>query len=500
MARPKRRPKPYFEEKRGLTRCGWRFEGKLYRTPYYEDPEEARSDATRQIDEQLDGTWEDRSGPKTLLEGWIDEWRKMLPDDLAEHTYGKYKYFIEFFILPAFQGRELGSLTFEEIEAWERKIKATPSERGTPYAGSVAAGARSLLITILGDAVHANKIHWNPAERRKGRRGRTQAKGRRGPSYAAKQAPKKIVLTTFQAICLAERCALLSGRDIDFVMNIFAPWMGTRWGELMAVEGWEGEDSPLQLPDSGRATYALDWQLLEIGGVVRKAPPKEGSYRILDIPPFLADLLRWAVKNRPSSCSCPLLDDGRPACKGDDPSREGFYDRTPANYLFLGPNGGHPRRSNYADRFLTPAAEGLYPKRNGVRRAVYVKSKPWPGIPVRKGNRKHKASDLADGTWPDLVGHFHPHLDRHTHSTWLEESDVKKVLQMDRRGHAMEGMDAVYLHVTEDMRDHLCDYLEELWWTGIAGRFAISPRSAVPILDSILLAYAERRLEDETPS
>ncbi len=55
------------------------------------------------------------------------------------------------------------------------------------------------------------------------------------------------MITPFQALCLAERCALLSGRDIDFVMNVFAAWTGVRWGELLAVEGWDGKDSPLQL-------------------------------------------------------------------------------------------------------------------------------------------------------------------------------------------------------------------------------------------------------------
>jgi hypothetical protein len=77
---------------------------------------------------------------------------------------------------------------------------------------------------MLADAVHAHKIEWNPAERRKGRRGkRVQAKGRRVPAHAT---------------------AKKSNVDIDFVMNIFAPWTGVRWGELMAVEGWNGKDSP----------------------------------------------------------------------------------------------------------------------------------------------------------------------------------------------------------------------------------------------------------------
>lgn len=245
---------------------------------------------------------------------------------------------IEFHILPEFQGRELGSLTFEEIEAWEKAIPTRVSSRGTPYARSVAQGARSLLITILGDAVHARKIDWNPAERRKGRRGRITAKGRRTPAHVA--AKKANVITPGQAVCFAERCALLSGRDTDFVMNIFATWTGTRWGELMAVEGWDGDDSPLQLPEKGIATYQLDRQLLELRGAVTKAPPKEGSYRTLDLPPFLAKLMRWAVDNKRERCICPDVDD-RPKCKGDDP--------TDPNYLFLGARGGHPRRSNYAD-------------------------------------------------------------------------------------------------------------------------------------------------------
>ena len=104
----------------------------------------------------------------------------------------------------------------------------------------------------------------------------------------------------------------------------------------MAVEGWDGKDSPLQAREQGISTYAVDWQLRELGGVVRKSPPKDGSYRVLDLPPFLANLMRWAIDNRRGNCHCPSTGD-RPACKGDD--------RTAPNYLFLGPKAGHPRRS-----------------------------------------------------------------------------------------------------------------------------------------------------------
>jgi hypothetical protein len=174
---------------------------------------------------------------------------------------------------------------------------------------------------------------------------------------------------------------------------------------------------------------------------------------------FLASLMQWAMDGRRSACSCPVVD-GRADCKGDD--------ETEPNYLFLGPKGGHPRRSNYADRYLTPAAEGFYPARNGTRRPVYVTAGPWPGIPIRKGNWKTRAADVADGTWPDLTGKFRPHDDRHTHATWLDAADLHKVIQMDRRGHAMPGMDAVYNHITLAMRQRLGDVLEQLWRDAVA--------------------------------
>ncbi len=387
---PRRRPKPWPESGRnGSTRYVWRFEGRRYRTPFYDDPEEARADASTQITEQLQGYWHDRSGPRTLLEEWIDIWVGLL-GDIEPTTVAKYRYFVECHILPEFQGRELGSLTFEEIEAWEKAIPTRISARGRPYARSVAAGARSLLITILGDAVHAGKIERNPAERRKGRRGRVRAKGRAPARHAGQATAKANVITPVKALCLAERCALLSGRDIDFVMNIFAAWTGVRWGELLAVEGWDSEDSPLHLADSGISTYAVDWQLRELGGVVRKAPLKDGSYRVLDLPPFLADLMRWAVDNRLPTCRCPVTD-GRPACKGDD--------RTLPNYLFLGPKGGHPRRSNYADDFLTRPPKGSI-------RLVRASGDPCTSPPSRgQGSRSARATaSTRRPIWPPLPG------------------------------------------------------------------------------------------------
>lgn len=89
-----------------------------------------------QITAQMRGTWQDRSGARMPLEDWIDTWRDLL--DVEPTTLEKYKYLIQFHILPDFEGNELGELSFEEIEKWERAIPARKSSKGTPYAQSVA--------------------------------------------------------------------------------------------------------------------------------------------------------------------------------------------------------------------------------------------------------------------------------------------------------------------------------------------------------------------------
>jgi hypothetical protein len=143
----------------------------------------------------------DRSGGKIFLEEWIDIWVGML-EDIEPTTRAKYKYFVEAHILPQFQGREIGSLTFEEIEKWEKAIPTRTSARVRPYARSVATGARSLLITILGDAVHARRLDRNPAERRKGRRGKVRAKGR-APAVAQERTAANVITPAGPSRCFS---------------------------------------------------------------------------------------------------------------------------------------------------------------------------------------------------------------------------------------------------------------------------------------------------------
>ena len=76
---PPRRPKPWAETNRqGRTRYVWRFQEQRYWTNFYDDPEEARADATTEKTQQIKGSWHERTGRRMLLEDWI-EWRPAPP-------------------------------------------------------------------------------------------------------------------------------------------------------------------------------------------------------------------------------------------------------------------------------------------------------------------------------------------------------------------------------------------------------------------------------------
>jgi hypothetical protein len=53
----------------------------------------------------------------------------------------------------------------------------------------------------------------------------------------------------------------------------------------------------------------------------------------------------------------------------------------------------------------------------------------------------------------------------------------------------MSGMDAVYLHITPEMRQRLCDVLQDLWDQAIGERRKLAPQSAVALLNQVLSAH-----------
>jgi hypothetical protein len=176
--------------------------------------------------------------------------------------------------------------------------------------------------------------------------------------------PQRVWATPLQALLVAERAALLSGRGEDFTMVVTIAYTGLRWGETIGLERDHVHDDEIH----------VEWQLREIRSTFHRLPPKDDSYRSpnwepclpVDLPPFLAGLLARQIEAQPrQKCACAAQHGGS------------------GQYVFLGPDGGHPRRSNYARRVFRPACDGRYqPQPSKAPRLTIVDASAWPGIPV----------------------------------------------------------------------------------------------------------------------
>src|SRR5207302_9670654 len=125
-------------------------------------------------------------------------------------------------LLPAFESWAVADIGRSDVAAWEKR------ERAAGYADSSVRTWRAILHLILADAVEEGRIPSNPATRRRGR-------GRRA-GRSPNRAPEKVVTTTLGILLIAERAALLSGRDDEFVAIVLDGFTGLRWGELVGLE------------------------------------------------------------------------------------------------------------------------------------------------------------------------------------------------------------------------------------------------------------------------
>ncbi len=480
-----------FAEKRGAT---WRgrypgADGRLLSTSGYPTRNkalQAARAARAKIEEEAAGNAaevERAAKGETTLAEWIAEiWPAW---DIELTTRANYSAPIRLFILPAFGDRSLASLRREEIDAWER---ALIDERG--YSVEYIRGARRRLYTILADAVTAGRLQVNPATRQRGR-------GRKASQDRAHATAEKTWATEDDALLLAERCGLLAGEP-EFIRVLLMAFTGLRWGETVGLQA-----SYIRGPDHRRnhSYIRVEWQMIELNGKFYLAPPHEGSRRDVDIPSWLFDLLQ-RLTARARRCRCPRRDDGTSACG----SREQF--------VFLGPEAGHARRSNYAARVFRPAADGVYPaekRRRGYHTdpwRVHCSREPFPGIPVPvAGMHRAKAEQLAECCWAPLVPGLTPHGLRHGHQTAMRRDRVPRVLRRDRLGHGTSGDIADhYTHIDKEMIDDMLARQTRRWQAAVTRRARIDrdrgaePCSPVPALDEWLALFRERAGEIQLPS
>jgi len=195
-------------------------------------------------------------------------------------------------ILPEFGNLALKAIEAHDVAKWEKELVA----KG--YKPRTAREARKLLSTILSDAI-PRYIQVNPAARKRG-------KGKKGQRRIAEaEKAEKVWPTPLQALLFAERCAVLSGDDSDFVLNITTFYTAMRWSEVMGL-------GPKFV---GKALFDVQWKLYELNGRFSRGRPKDASIRPADSPPFLAMLLEWQIDTHPNrKCSCG--NDEAPWCPG----------------------------------------------------------------------------------------------------------------------------------------------------------------------------------------
>ncbi len=125
-------------------------------------------------------------------------------------------------------------------------------------------------------------------------------------------------------------------------------------------------------------------------------------------------------------------------------------------YVFLGPDGGHYRRSNYARRVFRPACDGRFePAPSRPARLVIADATVWPGIPVAmwppaqpgdtafippRGRGIHALpEDTPLACWLPVKPCLTPHGLRHSHKTWMAEDGIPEILAEQRLGHKVPG-------------------------------------------------------------
>ncbi len=481
-----------YSEKRGKTyRARWvNPEGKLESEPGFPSKKEADQYWQDREAEIRAGRYVDPRAGLITLHDWVAIWFPSL--DLEPTTIANYRYFLEGFILPAFGHRTLVSLTYEEISTWAREL-VTVHE----YSERTASDARTTFATCLSAAMPL-RIQHNPAAKKK----ETGRKGLRRIKKAA--AKKKPWLTPIQAFIFAERCAALTGRWEDFVLQILFYYTGARWGEGIALK-----------PEHVADKLHLETKLYELGGHFYTGHPKDGSVRELDLPLFLRELLATITPRR-CTCKPRVRKPGDPDwCVGGE-------------YLFLGPEGGHPRRSTYGRRVVRPAADGMHPattdKGGKPKMPVLVDlSEGWPGVPLvawpktekgvpfvpprlaeRSRGRKTLSMDRPIASWSAVMLGLTEHGLRHGHQTLMGEERIADVLRDERMGHSVEdevriasAMRDLYTHISSVMRSELDEALTRRWQESCLQRVRLeklwpdeAPRkSSAPGVDDLLATY-----------
>ncbi|WP_093714224.1 hypothetical protein [Actinacidiphila alni] len=360
--------------------------------------------------------WAEQEEAKANAGTWIDP-------KLQETTFGTFSRrfmannskrgqtvttrwrYLETYLLPKWEHTPIRAFNWFDVDGWQQTIPTDDVTRGHVV---------SLLSTILTAAMDAGLRDVNPIY---GRR-RTKPTG----AGAVKDKPKKKVgndgtVPPEEVVLLADRLGPVLGLRV--LVTAFAT---ARYGEGfglhrdnalgMRQQRWRGGifECPVMKIVEECAEYDLfDEAGNKIGlfhGI--EETKNDGSTRDVDLPPFLAQLMRYHLDDWP-------------------------YDR-----VFSTPNGKLYRRGNWS-RALRPAADG-------------------------RPERKRRQGVSFRAAWEPISPGVDIQALRSTHDSWQSEIGVAEPLAYESMGHKRAGIKGVYQKPTVEMRRARLDGLEEIFW------------------------------------
>ena len=472
------------------------------------------------------GRWKDPRAGAVTFETWAAEWYAAL--DVADSTMVNYRRHLEDHLLPFFGKYPLDQIDAALIRKWERAEKSADFR----YKPASIRTWRGTLHNILGDAV-PGQIDVNPAARKRGK-GRRSGANRK---TAGSRGPEMPVATPLAMLLTAERMAILTGRDDEFVMVQTGFWHALRLGETVGLERrWARPRNVRVESQLYEISAGDDEQIREAapGGMLR-CPPKDDSYGTIDTPPFLrAVLSSYVARGQLEPCPCHgavymFRGYGAPRLRGNMPmsavaqaagvsqtvvqtalgGKGRISEQVRRNVLeaarVLGyiradaaaAQAWHWRRSSFEELFHAAVTGKLSPSRPGRGRAVLPErgvplAGEWPGVRVRGPYAERRAEwcwlPVAEG----LEG-LTPHGWRHSWKTWAEESRIPEVMSEAVLRHEIPGVSGVYRHVTPGMKAELAEAETAAWEAALDARLELSESSTVVVVDGLLKARLEAR-------
>ena len=333
--------------------------------------------------ERRKGTWLDPVGGQTTLGEFLPDFWAAIDVDLR--TEENYRSIVRKHIEPRWGDTAFADFKNLKIQAWAKELRAHLS-------AVTVQGITKLLSLILSDAVDEKLIAANPI--------RPPRRGRRRHGQRPK---KKVWAEPVELLEVADQIAACYGPS-GAILEVTAGWTGARWGELT---GLQRHNVHLFDDDTGFIVIDPDTGTLHesASGKLWLGPPKtEASARTISLVPFNVRLLRIQLATHKHP------------------------------HVFIGPDGGLLRRSNFARRAQRPAADGN----------LHVDN---PRI------RLHPAK-------PGLTFHG----TRHSHKTWMIDDGIPEIAQALRLGHVMpDKVQETYSHVAAAVEARLLQHLQERW-------------------------------------